>query len=117
MRLLVKNERFNLVIKVKNFIKNIDYISINFPRKDYIIRDNLIKSSYGLLELIYRANYSNDKDMFKFDILTNISMIDFYLEISCDRGIINIKRLTSITKSLEEITKMVYGWMNECKIK
>ena len=113
----MKNERFNLAIKVKKFILLIDDIVINYPKKDYVIKDRLLNTCYDLLELIYRANYSNDKESYKFDILTNISIIDFCLEESLDKKIISERKLFSITNSLNEITKMIYGWISENKTK
>ena len=113
----MKNERFNLAIKVKKFILLIDDIVINYPKKYYVIKDRLLNTCYDLLELIYRANYSNNKEDYKFDILTNISMIDFCLEESLNKQIISIKRLKYITNNLNEITKMVYGWLDDSKVK
>lgn len=113
----MKNERFNLAIKVKKFIFLIDELIINYPKKDYILKDRLLNNCYDLLKLIYRANYCNDKESYKFDILTNISIIDFCLEMSLNKKIISEKKLNQVTNKLEEITKMVYGWINESKTK
>ena len=113
----MKNERFNLAIKVKKFILLIDDIVINYPKKYYVIKDRLLNTCYDLLELIYRANYSNNKEDYKFDILTRISIIDFCLEESLDKKIISERKLLSITNNLREITKMVYGWLDESKVK
>ena len=95
----------------------INEIIVNYPKKDYVIKDRLLNSCYDLLELIYLANYSNDKIDYKFNILTKISIIDFCLEESLSKQIISIKRLKYITNNLNEITKMVYGWLDESKVK
>ena len=113
----MKNERFNLIIKVKKFIFMIDEIIVNYPKKDYVLKDRLLNTCYDLLEFIYLANYSNDKKDYKFNILTYISIIDFCLEESLNKKIISERKLLSISKSLEEITKMVYGWLDESKVK
>ena len=106
------NNRFNIAIKVKKFIFLIDELIINYPKKDYVLKDRLLNTCYDLLKLIYIANYSNDKDNYKFDILTNISIIDFCLEESYSKKIISEKKLNQVANKLEEITKMVYGWIN-----
>ena len=113
----MKNERFNLVIKVKKFIFDINELIINYPKRDYDIKDRLKYSCYELLRLVYRANYSNNKEDYKFDILTRISIIDFCLEESLSKQIISIKKLKYITNSLNEITKMVYGQLDDSKVK
>ena len=111
------NDRFNIAIKVKKYIFMIDDLIINYPKKYYVLKDRLLNTCYDLLELIYRANYSNDKESYKFDILTKISIIDFCLEESYYKQIISEKKLNQVTNKLEEITKMVYGWINDNKVK
>lgn len=113
----MKNERFNIAIKVKKFIFDINDLIVNFPKKDYDIKDRLKYSCYELLRLVYRANYSKDKYEYQMDILTNISIIDFCLEESLNNQIISIKKLKYITNSLNDITKMVYGWIDADKVK
>lgn len=109
--------RFNLGIKFKKFILIIDELIINYPKKYYVLKDRLLNTSYDLLELIYLANYSNDKEIYKFNILTKISIIDFCLEENYYKQIISEKKLNQVTNKLNEITKMVYGWINDNKVK
>ena len=111
------NDRFNIAIKVKKFIFMVDDLVINYPKKDYVLKDRLKNSCYYLLEYIYRANYSKDKYSYQMDILTNISMIDFYLEESYHKQIISERKLLNYTNFLKEITKMVYGWIDDNKAK
>ena len=107
------NDRFNIAIKVKKFIFMVDDLVINYPKKDYVIKDRLLNTCYDLLELIYRANYSNDKDCY----LSKISIIDFCLEESYNKKIISERKLLNYTNFLKEITKMVYGWIDDNKAK
>ena len=111
------NDRFNIAIKVKKFIFMVDDLVINYPKKDYVLKDRLLNTCYDLLELIYRANYSNDKDNYKFVILSKISIIDFCLEESYHKKIISERKLLNYTNFLKEITKMVYGWIDDNKAK
>lgn len=111
------NDRFNIAIKIKKYIFMIDDLIINYPKKDYVIKDRLLNTCYDLLELIYRANYSNDKDCYKFDILSKISIIDFSLEMRYHKKIISERKLLNYTNFLKEITKMVYGWIDDNKAK
>ena len=111
------NDRFNIAIKVKKFIFMVDDLVINYPKKDYVMKDRLLNTCYDLLELIYRANYSNDKDCYKFDILSKISIIDFCLEESYHKKIISERKILNYTNFLKEITKMVYGWIDDNKAK
>ena len=70
-----------------------------------------------ILYLVYRCNYnSNDKKEYYKDILSNISMLDFYLERSLKNKYINNKVCEKLSNDLLKITKMIYGWIrNESK--
>lgn len=46
------------------------------------------------------------------EILSKISMLDFYLEISYNDKIISLKKLNQGTRLLDIIKKLMYGWIN-----
>lgn len=73
------NNRFLVVKYVKEFIYSIDSLVVNFPRKDFVIKDRIMIDSLDILEMIYIANMSDDKNL-KIKILSKLSMLDFYLE-------------------------------------
>ena len=47
---------FNLEIKMKEFILALDEVLINYPKKEYILKDKIQLTSYEILELIFKAN-------------------------------------------------------------
>ncbi len=104
------NDRFLIVKRIKEFIFSIDNLIINLPRKEFIIKDRLLSDSFNVLELIYVANSNNSKEI-KISILSKISMIDFYLEYLYEKKIISKKICMKKSSELEEITRMVYGWI------
>ncbi len=108
---------FMIIKNIKLFIYNLDNIVINIPNKDRILKDRLYNTSYDILYLVYRCNYnSNDKKEYYKDILSNISMLDFYLERSLKNKYINNKVCEKLSNDLLKITKMIYGWIrNESK--
>lgn len=108
---------FMIIKNIKLFIYNLDNIVINIPNKDRILKDRLYNTSYDILYLVYRYNYnSNNKKEYYKDILSNISMLDFYLERSLKNKYINNKVCEKLSKDLLKITKMIYGWIrNESK--
>ena len=70
---------FNLEIKMKEFILALDEVLINYPKKEYILKDKIQLTSYEILELIFKANnISSSKDETINTILVKISMLDFY---------------------------------------
>lgn len=103
----MKNE-FLIVKNIKEFILSLDNFLNNYPRKEYELRNLLVNTSYDLLELVYRINYKKDSN---FNIiLSKISMLDFYLELSFKKKIINEKRVMNMSNRLLVIRKMIYKW-------
>ncbi len=106
------NNDFVIIKNIKLFIYSLDSIIVNIPNRDKIIKDRLYNTSYNILYLVYRCNYNseNKKEYYK-DILSNISMIDFYLERCLKCKYINNKVCEKMSKDLLKITKMIYGWI------
>ena len=107
----MKNDRFNIAIKAKSLIELIDNIIINYPRKEYVLKDRIQNTSFDVLELIYLANVTTDRKCLQMKILSKISMLDYYLEVSYKKKCISEKKLSMCTNLLESIVKMIYGWV------
>ena len=104
---------FMIVKNIKLFIYNLDNIVVNIPNRDKLIKDRLYNTSYDVLYLVYRCNYNNNnKEEDYKDMLSKISMLDFYLERCLKNKYISSKSCEKLSKDLLKITKMIYGWIN-----
>lgn len=103
---------FMIVKNIKLFIYNLDNIVVNIPNRDKLIKDRLYNTSYDVLYLVYRCNYNNNKKEEYKDMLSKISMLDFYLERCLKNKYISSKSCEKLSKDLLKITKMIYGWIN-----
>ena len=108
------NDKFKVVINIKDFINYIDTILINYPRSEYILKNRLENTSYDLLELVYLGNLMEDRIDIQKKIICKISMLDYYLEVSYKNKCISLRKLNNASKKLDVIRKMVYGWIKSC---
>lgn len=104
------NENFLIAKHIKEFINSLDDIIINYPKREYELRNRLVNYVYDLLELVYLANNSDNKKKYHSEILSKISMIDYYLERSYRKKIISEKVCLNRSNKLIVITKMIYKW-------
>ncbi len=114
---IISNE-FNIINKYKLFIKELDNLIENIPRKDYFYKDKIRIVSNSILELILKCNYEEDNNINYYitNIKSNIAYLDFLLDRLYDMKYINEKNLYKITLKLIEINKMITGWLsNKCK--
>ena len=103
-----------IVKEMKLFIKSLDNIVINYPRKELVIKNRLLNDSLDILESIYLANYHKNidkKQEIQMIILSKISMVDFYLERSYENKYISEKVCINRCNHLTKITKMINSWI------
>ena len=110
----MKNDKFLLVIEIKKFIISLEDILINFPKKDYILKSKIELILYDLLEDIYMANYLFKEERINklFICLTKIKMLDFYINVCFKKKIISYKKFINICSILNNIVKLIYGFIN-----
>ena len=108
------NNNFLIIKEIKIFIRSIDNIIINYPRKELVIKNRLLNDSLDILESIYLANYHKNidkKQEIQMIILSKISMLDFYLERSYENKYISEKVCINRFNHLIKITKMINKWI------
>lgn len=110
----MKNKNFYILNRVKDFCLEVDKITINFPKKEYVIRERLQNDSMDILELVFYINFNRDKNIRKekmYELLTKLSMLDFYMEKLHYNKIVNQKEFNKCLRIISDITKAVYGWI------
>lgn len=112
----LNKDKFLIIRKFKFFIISLEKLFVTFPKKDYINRNLLYKECISTLELIYLANNIKDKtERYKIQaqILSKISIIDFYIEKAYSLKYISNKECIKKSEELSNITKMIYGWIKD----
>ena len=106
-------DKLLIISKIKKTISYIDNVLVNFPKTEYILKNNISSNFYDLLELVYKANIHKDVFFMK-ESLVKIRMIEYYIKISLEKKIISFKKYENIGKFFLEINKMINVWaLNE----
>lgn len=106
------NEGFKLLSSSE---KTIDYINkqlVNFPKKEVVLKQNIEKTMYLIIEDIfsYRIEDTNRiKLKYLKSLLIQISMLDYYMRVSYKKKIISPKKYASVSNFLIEMKKISYG--------
>ncbi len=106
-------DNLKVITNIKKTILYLDKIIINMPNSDIVLKDNLKKAMYNVLEYAYMASLDSKYKLF---IISKIKMVDFYLKISFEKKYISYKKYEKVSNYLLEILKMVYGWLNYEKV-
>lgn len=106
----MNKNNFKISKYIKEFILKLDDYLINYPRREFELRNRLVNDSYELLELVYLANYSklDERKSIQIKCMMKINIIDFYLEISFKKRIISERQLKKLSNDLLNINKMMY---------
>lgn len=100
---------------LNNSYKTINYINKllkNFPKKEVVLKNNIEKTGYEIIENIFAYNINEStriKDKYLKDLLVKLSMMDFYIRVSFDKKIISHHQFEVIGRFLLEIKRMVFG--------
>ena len=110
----MKEEKFRVIQYIRELIINIDKNLDNFPKKDIELKNRIRTNSYDLLELVYEANSTREKER-KLEILdktiAKLKVIDFLINMCFDKQIINNKRYVKFGERIDDISKFTIGWI------
>ena len=112
---LSSSREFLIINKYKEFINILDNLIENIPKKHYFYKDKLKELSIKLLYFINKVNNENNYkniSIYKVEINSFISVIDYILERIFIKHYISESNLKKVTYKLSEINKMCNKWMD-----
>lgn len=110
----MKKEKFKVINNIRELLVIIDNELDNFPKKDIEIKNRIRNNSYDLLEIVYYANNTNNtnKKIIQLEkAIAKIKIIDFLLNLSYDKKIINSKKFFKFGQKIDDIVKFLIGWI------
>ena len=113
------NSNFILLNNTKKTIYYINKQLINFPKSEMILKENIERNMYELIECIFYYNINDSikiKEKYLKDLIVKLSMLDFYIEASFEKRIISKKKLESTCRFIIEIRKIAYGIIRKDKV-
>ena len=112
----MKQEKFIVINLVKDLIIKIDTYFINFPKKEIELKRSIKETSTSMLLDVYIANTTTNLEKRKDiqeTIIAKIKYLDFLVNLTYDKKIINSKRYVKFGEDLQYILKYVNGWKNK----
>lgn len=94
------------------------YILCDIPKVHANYRLSLDDYLLKINENIIRTNINtseNIRNKYQKEIIVDIAMCDMILGIMKEENIVTNKKFLSIINMLNELKKMIYGWMDEKK--
>lgn len=112
----MNRDRLNVVLLAKKLNTSINEMLARFPNNEKILRDSIKKTIYDIIELIYEANYIslsqiNPRLSIQAKILAKISLLDFFLEESYNKGYLTEDMFNKKTLELSELNIKIKGWI------
>ena len=111
----MKIEKFKVIQFIRELLILIDKQMDNYPNKDIELKNRIRTNSYDLLEIAYEANSIQEVEVKKKLLnkaLAKIKVIDFLLNLSFDKQIINQKKYYKFGNKIDDVTKYIIGWIN-----
>ncbi len=114
----MKIEKFKIIQFIRELIIIIDKEMDNYPKKDIELKSRIRANTFDILELAYEANNVEDiiyKKHLLQKMIAKIKIIDFLLNLSYDKEIINAKKYYKFGNKMDDIIKYTMGWMKTIK--
>lgn len=78
--------KFNLLESTNKLIDYVNNLVPNFPKKEVVLKQNLEKTQYELIENIFYSNVNSNspriRDKYLKNFLVKLAMYDMYIKIS-----------------------------------
>ena len=104
--------KFRMLVVTEQLIHYVNELLPNFPKKEVVLKQNIEKNQYELIESIFSYTINTNKrikDKYMKTFLAKLSMFNYYIEISYHRKYINQHKLQCITRMFIELRKLAYG--------
>ena len=110
----MKEEKFKAIQFIRELIIYLYNMLEGFPKKDLEIKRTIREESYSMLKIAYLANVTSNLNYRRENlekVIVKVKLIDFLVNLSYDKKIINQKKYLKVGQRLDDISKYITGWM------
>lgn len=107
-------EELKILQKTYDMIKYGNQCLLQFPRSErYALAAEIKQSMYKILRLIIQANKQRNKRQLQIEIDTELDVLRTFIRLAADKqsAYLPIRKYEIWSKQLNEIGKMLGGWM------
>lgn len=111
-------EELKILQKTYDMIKYGNQSLLQFPRSErYALAAEIKQSMYRILRLIIQANKRRDKRPLQIEIDTELEVLRTFIRLAADKqtAYLPLRKYEIWSKQLNEIGKMLGGWMKVTK--
>lgn len=104
--------KFKLLSYTEKLIAYMNRWLPNFPNKEYVLKNNIEKNQYELIENVfgYNINQSNRiKDKYLKDYLIKLAMFDYYVRECFHKKYLSKHQLECMSSIMIDCRKIAYG--------
>jgi hypothetical protein len=113
---MAKKEELVVVMKTYDLILWSCNHTSRFPRQHrFVLGERLERSLYDLLETLIQAKYSRDRKSLLDNANLKLEIIRFQVRLAKDLECLQVKSYAFAARQIDEIGKLVGGWLRSGK--
>lgn len=104
--------KFKLLANTEKLIAYMNRQLPNFPKKEIVLKNNIEKNQYELIENVFGYNIQQSiriKEKYLKDYLIKLSMFDFYIRQSFHKKYLSKHQVDCLSRIIIECRKVAYG--------
>lgn len=99
--------KFRMLVVTEQLIDYVNNILPDYPKKEVVLKQNIEKNQYELIENLFA--YKRIKEKYIKDFLIKLAMYDYYIDISYHKKYVSKHKMQCIIRMFMEIRKLAYG--------
>lgn len=104
--------KFRMLAVTEQLIDYVNNILPDYPKKEVVLKQNIEKNQYELIENLFAYNMNTSKrikEEYIKDFLIKLAMYDYYIDISYHKKYVSKHKMQCIIRMFMEIRKLAYG--------